>query len=76
MICSMADEKAPTPHCSSMNPICAMVDQASCVLMRGWVSITIEAKSAVPPPTMASSQREGVADTMRSEKRSTAKPPR
>ncbi len=58
-----------------MKPICATVDQASEVLTAGWVSITSAPNKAVNPPSMASTASTPGADSIRSEKRISRKPP-
>ena len=51
-MCKSASGQRPSPHCRSMKPICATVDQASAVLTALWVSMTVAPNSAVKPPTM------------------------
>jgi hypothetical protein len=53
-MCSSASAHSPSPHCSSMKPICDTVDQASAVLIALWVSITTAPNSAVNPPSITS----------------------
>ena len=54
-MCSSASSYRPRPHCISMKPICAQVDQASDTLMLTRVIIVAAATTAVMPPTTTSS---------------------
>lgn len=46
-MCSSASGNSASPHCITMKPICATVDQASEVFTADWVSITSPPNSAV-----------------------------
>jgi hypothetical protein len=72
---SSASGNSASPHCSTMKPICATVDQASEVLTAGWVSMTRAPNSAVKPPTIASAASTPGAASIRSAKRMSRKPP-
>ena len=58
-----------------MNPIWAMVDQASELFTAGWASMASPPNSAVKPPTMTSTARMPGASSITSAKRIKRKPP-
>ena len=67
---------APKPHCMSMKPICAQVDQASMTLMLMRVVIPSAASTAVAAPiTTSKTCAAGTSDTSGA-KRNNTKPPR
>ncbi len=74
-MCSSASGKSASPHCSTMKPIWATVDQASEVLMADWVSITSPPSRAVKPPINTSAARAPGVVSSRSAKRISRKPP-
>ncbi|MNV73165.1 hypothetical protein D3C71_1662970 [compost metagenome] len=74
--CSSAMSQAPRPHCISMKPICAQVDQASITFTLMRVVITSAASTAVAAPTTTSNPcAPGTSDTSGA-KRSSTNPPR
>ena len=68
--------QAPRPHCISMKPICAQVDQASITLMLMRVVITSAASTAVAAPTTTSRVCAAATSDTSGAKRSSTKPPR
>ena len=74
--CSAAKVYRPRPHSSTMNPICATVDQARRTLILMRVSITSPARIAVANPKAISRARAGIACSSRGAKRISTTPPR
>ncbi len=73
--CSSASGQAPSPHCISMKPICAIVDHASMPFTVVWVVMTSAASTAVVVPMATSMVCAGTASDISGASRMSTKPP-